>query len=46
MGEKKVDRFIFKISDKLGEGSYGQVAVTDKHRCLKASMKNPKNLSL
>ncbi|CAD8190461.1 unnamed protein product [Paramecium pentaurelia] len=25
MGEKRVDRFVFKISDKLGEGSYGQV---------------------
>jgi hypothetical protein len=27
MGEKKVDRFIFKISDKIGEGSYGQVYI-------------------
>ncbi|CAK56585.1 unnamed protein product (macronuclear) [Paramecium tetraurelia] len=25
MGEKKVDRFVFKMSDMLGEGSYGQV---------------------
>ncbi|CAD8120799.1 unnamed protein product [Paramecium sonneborni] len=38
MGEKKVDRFLFKMSDKVGEGSYGQVfkGVDDKTKDLVA----------
>mgnify|MGYP001807910220 CR=1 FL=1 len=35
MGEKKVDRFIFKISDKLGKGSYGEVTMINSPRSIK-----------
>lgn len=27
MGEKRVDRFTFKLTDLLGEGSYGKVLI-------------------
>lgn len=43
MGEKKVDRFIFKISDKLGEGSYGQVIDLKTFRSLKVRRKKLRN---
>lgn len=44
MGEKKVDRFLFKLSDKLGEGSYGQVISETICRSLKDMMKKIKRL--